>query len=133
MEKFKDLIDITGLFILTVVVVCLVFASSIIAMVIQAFKIVAFNLFNFKNLIKEFKNLFTHIILGADQFGASVIYGKRGVDWYVSSIAYYDAHYTKKNIQLMHFINWLFDDNLHCEKSFKEEYKVLKRFPCQND
>ena len=72
------------------------------------------------------KYLYT-LAVSLDQLGGSLLYGEE--DWTISSIAYYNAFYRQRHKWFMNFINFLFQDRLHCENSFNTEYLELNRYP----
>lgn len=72
------------------------------------------------------KYLYT-LAISLDQLGGSLLYGEE--DWTISSIAYYNAFYKQKHVWFMHFINFLFQDKLHCQNSFEVEHLELNSFP----
>jgi len=76
------------------------------------------------------KEYFQSVILGLDSLAGSVIYGKRGIYFYVSSIAYYDAIICDKNLWFMKLIDTIFFfEKEHCKNSFLKEAKRFNLVP----
>lgn len=70
------------------------------------------------------------IILALDSFAGSIIYGRRGRLFYISSIAYYDANYHNKNIWFRKFIDLLFFFDIdHTKESFLGEANRIGLVP----
>lgn len=80
------------------------------------------------------KDYFESVVLGLDSFAGSVIYGKRGAYFYVSSIAYYDAIICDKNLWFMKLIDTIFFfEKEHCKNSFLKEAKKFNLVPDLDD
>jgi len=70
------------------------------------------------------------IILALDSFAGSIIYGRRGRLFYISSIAYYDANYHNKNVWFRKFIDLLFFFDIdHTKESFLGEANRIGLVP----
>ncbi|NCB10306.1 MAG: hypothetical protein EOM78_01570 [Erysipelotrichia bacterium] len=70
------------------------------------------------------------IILALDSFAGSIIYGRRGRLFYISSIAYYDANYHNKNVWFRKFIDLIFFfDTDHTRESFLGEANRIGLVP----
>jgi hypothetical protein len=76
---------------------------------------------------ESLKKYFLTLAIGMDQLGGSLVY--RLEDWCISSVAYYDATFLKKNIWFVKVINFMFNDKEHCKNSYVKEFKKLQTYP----
>lgn len=123
MKKFTDILAVIVLFLLLAFISLLVIflGGSVLLLQIPRHLIL-------KPL--RLKDYFKTIILALDSFAGSIIYGRRGRLFYISSIAYYDANYHNKNVWFRKFIDLLFFFDIdHTKQSFLGEANRIGLVP----
>ncbi|WP_152020964.1 hypothetical protein [Aliarcobacter butzleri] len=122
-DKLLTFIAICSLFLLVVVIAVLVITVGGFILVLQIPRHLILK-------TEKLGNYFETIILALDSFAGSIIYGKRGRLFYISSIAYYDANYHNKNRWFRSLIDLLFFyDQDHTKQSFLGEANLIGLVP----
>ena len=70
------------------------------------------------------KDYILQCAIGFDQAGGSVLYNEE--DWTISSYTYYLCKHFKKHCWFEKLIDFIFGKG-HCEKSFHNELKLIKK------
>lgn len=122
-EKFLNFLLVILLFLLVAFVALLVVVIGGSILILQIPRHLVLKPLELTDYLKT-------IILALDSFAGSIIYGRRGRLFYISSIAYYDANYHNKNIWFRKFIDLLFFFDIdHTKESFLGEANRIGLVP----
>lgn len=123
MEKFTDILAVIVLFLLLAFISLLVIFLGGSVLLLQIPRHLILKPLKLTDYLRT-------IILALDSFAGSIIYGRRGRLFYISSIAYYDANYHNKNVWFRKFIDLLFFFDIdHTKESFLGEANRIGLVP----